>query len=364
MLQLILAGILALPALLFSVIAAIVVGVLSLPSMAVLKFRKPNKIDKNDKHKTHAIITGGSSGIGLAVAKECVKKGIDRVTILARNQDKLNQCQQSLESLESTTKIHTVSVDVTDANALETVASKVLSDSNETVYLFCCAGTAKPGKFTELSPNVFQQQMQTNYLGSVYTIHAFLPLMARGTIIMTSSAGGQVGVFGYTAYAPSKFALRGFAECLHMELLDKDIHVQLVYPPDTDTPGYLEENKDKPHETHLISETMALIQPEQVANRMVNEAASHNPKFAVYFALEGWMLSTLTAGMSPENSYIDAVAQVSLMGLLRMLSFFFLNDFWRIIANYQKQSPGEKKEQDYGSTKKQEDRPKTGRTAD
>lgn len=361
LLRLTVGGILALPALMISVLVSIVVWVLFLPSMALLAFQKPNRRNRSSQNhrdevqhqlyvRGHAIITGGSSGIGLAIAKECVMKGMDQVTVLARHEGKLNQCQQELEAIVSNsknnrnTKVQAISVNVTDSSAMASVASKVLSSSDANddqeaptpVYLFCCAGTAKSGRFGELSPADFGEQMQTNYLGTVHAVHAFLPRMTCGTIVLTSSVAGQIGVFGYTAYAPSKFALRGFAECLHMELLDKDVYVQVVYPPDTDTPGFHQENVDKPRETHLISEGMELMQPEQVAKRMLKEATCSSPKFSVYFALEGWMISTLTAGMSPETSWIDAVTQVSMMSVIRFVSFGYLNNFWRIITMHQR----------------------------
>lgn len=296
-------------------------------------------------------------------------KGMDRVTILARNQNKLNQCQMELQALTTSSKpmtnIQALSVDVTDAAALKAIAAEILlPHSNERVFLFCCAGTAKSGKFCELSTTVFADQMQTNYLGTVYAIHAFLPHMSRGTIVMTSSAAGQVGVFGFSAYSPSKFALRGLAECLHMELLNQDIHVQLVFPPDTDTPGYHEENKDKPHETHLISSAIELMKPEHVARHMVQEATCQNPKFAVNFALVGWMLGTLTAGMSPETSLVDIVTQVAVMGLLRLVGFFYLADFWRIITKHQMHTSSSKSDSlTYGSMEANKDASVTGRTS-
>ena len=83
------------------------------------------------------------------------------------------------------------------------------------------------------------------------------------TIVFTSSAAGQVGVYGFTAYSPTKFALRGFAEALQMELSNDNISVQVVYPPDTDTPGYKLEQIGKPKETHLISESAGLFRPEE-----------------------------------------------------------------------------------------------------
>lgn len=66
---------------------------------------------------------------------------------------------------------------------------------------------------------------------------------------------------------------------------------------------------------------------------MVEEALKPNPKFSVYFGLEGWMLATLTAGMNPESSLIDVICQVGLAGLFRFVSFFYLNNFWDIVLN-------------------------------
>ena len=66
---------------------------------------------------------------------------------------------------------------------------------------------------------------------------------------------------------------------------------------------------------------------------MVNEALSANPTLDIYFGIDGWMLSTLTAGMSPVTSLRDAIYQVALMGLLRFISLFYLLDFGRITQN-------------------------------
>jgi hypothetical protein len=71
----------------------------------------------------------------------------------------------------------------------------------------------------------------------------------------------------------------------------------------------------------------------RVGERIVTEAISPNPPFDIYFGLEGWMLSTITAGMNPVTSAVDAVCQVALMGLLRFVSLFYLMDFGRITQN-------------------------------
>jgi len=70
-----------------------------------------------------------------------------------------------------------------------------------------------------------------------------------------------------------------------------------------------------------------------VGKKMVNEALSSNPTFDIYFGLDGWMLSMLTSGMNPVTSIRDAICQVTLMGLLRFISLFYLMDFGRITQN-------------------------------
>ena len=87
----------------------------------------------------------------------------------------------------------------------------------------------------------------------------------RGSIVGVSSAAGLVGVFGYTAYAPTKFAVRGFLETLRGELAPYGIHVGCSFPPDTDTPQLADENRYKPKETKAISGTIKPLSAERVA---------------------------------------------------------------------------------------------------
>lgn len=92
--------------------------------------------------------------------------------------------------------------------------------------------------------NLLKNIMKVNYIGSVYCTRAVLNSMKSrkfGRIAFVSSQAGQIGVFGYTAYSASKYALRGFAGSLQMELKPYNIYVTLSYPPDTDTPGLKQE---------------------------------------------------------------------------------------------------------------------------
>ena len=314
LLRLIIAGILAIPALLLLITIAPIIVLLSLPSLAILVRRKRNLFPSfdtsqlsessfdstnNDKgHKTHpllqhAVITGGSSGIGLSIAIELAKQRCRHITLLARNEQQLIGAKLLVEkaaavaatttskvSSTTTTSVHILSVDVTDFSALEKAVANHISSINNTAtpgqptLLFHCAGMSIPLAFEDLSASNFYKQMNVNYLGSVHVVKAFLPYMTNttqqqkhsigGNIILTSSMSGQTGTFGYSGYSPTKFALRGFAECLSMELAAKksNVNISLAYPPDTKTPGYEIENRNKPEECRLISEGSGIWDPD------------------------------------------------------------------------------------------------------
>lgn len=90
-----------------------------------------------------------------------------------------------------------------------------------------------------------------------------------GRIVFVSSQAGQIGIFGYSAYSATKFALRGLAESLQMELKPYNIYVTLSFPADTETPGFKEELKDKCEECRLISESSGLYSSNEVASGMI-----------------------------------------------------------------------------------------------
>ena len=113
-----------------------------------------------------------------------------------------------------------------------------------------------------------KELMRVNYIGGVYCTKAVVDTMKSrkfGRILFVSSQAGQIGIYGYTAYSPTKFALRGLAEALQMELKPYNVYVSVSYPPDTDTPGFKEELKDKCEETVLLSESSGIYKSKDVA---------------------------------------------------------------------------------------------------
>jgi 3-dehydrosphinganine reductase len=110
--------------------------------------------------------------------------------------------------------------------------------------------------------------MNIDYMGTVNTVRAFLPFLIKqksGAIANVSSVCGYMGVFGYSAYCPPKFAVTGFSQALRQDVLPYNISVSLIFPPDTDTPQLHEENKIKPPETKALSGNIKVMPADKVA---------------------------------------------------------------------------------------------------
>lgn len=131
------------------------------------------------------------------------------------------------------------------------------------------------GELENMSIPDIRKLVDLNFLGTLYAIRAIiLKMKARreGIIVITSSQCGLFGIYGYSVYAGTKFALRGLAESLEMEVRPFNISVTLALPPDTDTPGLENENKSKPLITQLISESAGLYSPVDVAKSILKHS--------------------------------------------------------------------------------------------
>ena len=213
------------------------------------------------------LITGGSSGIGLALARQVAAEGA-RVALVARRRSLLEEAVASLPGAGH--RIY--ACDVAAADAVEAMAAQVLADMGTPDWVITSAGITRPGYFWELPLGVFHDLMAVNYYGTVHVCKAFVqPMMTRGSgrIITVSSVAGFLGVFGYSAYSPSKFAVWGFSDTIRSELKPYGIQVHIVFPPDTDTPQLHYEMPLKPPETRILAGTAGLLQPEEVAREIL-----------------------------------------------------------------------------------------------
>ncbi|CAF1209774.1 unnamed protein product, partial [Rotaria magnacalcarata] len=197
-----------------------------------------------DLYDCHVVITGGSSGIGKELARLFLNEYGSRVTILARNSERLEECRRDL-SPNLSERLLCISVDISQSyeeveNAIRHHQDKpvdILVNSEAILY-------ARP--FDQTKPEEFAEMMRINYLGSVYCTRACLPSTKRrdtSRIVFLSPQVDQLGVFGYTSYCSTKYALKGLTESLQMELERENIYITLVFPPDTDAPGLKEASR-------------------------------------------------------------------------------------------------------------------------
>lgn len=258
----------------------------------------------------NAIITGGSSGIGKATAKLLASKGYN-ISIIGRNQEKLNIAKTEIEEVivNNNSQILTISADVSKQLEISQAINLAVEKLGDPDILITSAGIAYPGYFQDLPIEIFEETMAINYFGSLYSIKAVLPfMMARkqGHIVLISSGAGLIGIYGYSPYSPTKFALRGLAESLRSELKPQGISVSIIYPPDTDTPQFQEENKTKPKVTKLITSTAKIWTPDAIAQCIFE--GLEKKKFAITPGFSIAILNRFYSLISPGlNWYFDKI---------------------------------------------------------
>ncbi len=217
-------------------------------------------------------ITGGSSGIGLAAARQLIEAGA-HVSIAARGEKRLDEALETLRAnAHSGQKLHRIALDIGDRDQVTKAVPEVIDALGGLDIVMNNAGIAHPAVLNETPDDIFESMMRVNYFGTVNVTRAFLPHLRaqnRGHIINVSSILGFMGIYGYTAYAASKHAVVGFSDCLRQELLGTAIGLTVVFPPDTDTPQLHAENLIKPPETKAIAGTVDMMSADDVAECML-----------------------------------------------------------------------------------------------
>jgi len=220
-----------------------------------------------------AIIPGGSKGMGKATAKLFVQLG-GSICIIARGIDALKETQDECNKLKSDDSqfVEIIACDTTDMNKLKPILTDIIKKHIIPDYLFNFVGFAYAQYIEKLTLEDFKKNMNINYYGQLVPTLIILPFFMEaknGHISFTSSVMGFMGIMGFATYAPTKYALFGLAEALRHELLPYNIKVSILFPVDTDTPGFAEENKLKPPECAIISESGGIMTAEEVADEFI-----------------------------------------------------------------------------------------------
>ncbi|MGN6695008.1 MAG: SDR family NAD(P)-dependent oxidoreductase, partial [Aquihabitans sp.] len=152
----------------------------------------------------HVAITGGSSGIGEALAIALAAEGAE-LTLLARGADRLAAVADPIGATG-------VPCDVSDRDAVTGVLATAADERGPVDVLVCSAGITLPGRFLEADDQTFRDMIDVDYYGTLWPVRAVAPSMAErrtGSIVGVASAAALVGVYGYAAYGAAKFAVRG-----------------------------------------------------------------------------------------------------------------------------------------------------------
>lgn len=239
----------------------------------------------------HAIITGGSSGIGLAIARLLSSRGT-AVSLIARNKEKLAAAKQAITAgSNGHTRVQTFSADVRDPEDLRQAIAAASDGFGPPDWGISSAGIVIPGTFASQSLSDHENQWRTNYLGSLQFAHFVLPYLEKSAdarLILIASGAAFSGLYGYSSYGPTKFAVRGLAESLRVELKPRNVCVTIAFPGDTDTPQLQAEIKSRPPVTSQLASSGGVMSPDAVARGIVS--AAERGDFEVTF---GWQLRLL-----------------------------------------------------------------------
>jgi short-subunit dehydrogenase len=176
-----------------------------------------------------ALITGGSRGLGLTLARQLADKGC-HLALLARDERELRMAE---EELAPRTRVVTVACDVSDRTAVQAAVARVLAELGQIDIVINNASIIQVGPVGALRYADFRRAMEIDFWGTVHTTMAVLPhLRERGTgrICNITSIGGKVAVPHLLPYDCAKFATVGFSEGLHAELAREGIVVTTVIP--------------------------------------------------------------------------------------------------------------------------------------
>ena len=173
------------------------------------------------------VITGASSGIGRALAKEFASLG-SKLSLAARRTELLTELSAELPGTEIL--IHTT--DVSKENDCRTLMEETIKRFGRIDVLINNAGISMRAIFEDVDLKVIRQLMDVNFFGTVYCSKYALPylLKTKGSLVGVISIAGYVGLPGRTGYSASKFAIRGFLYTLRIENLKKGLHVLVAAP--------------------------------------------------------------------------------------------------------------------------------------
>ena len=180
-----------------------------------------------------ALITGGTTGIGLATAKLFLQEGA-RVAITGQDAGRVTEAGAMLGA-----NAIAIRADVSSASEMAAVATRLKKEFGGLDIVFANAGIAKPMPFAEVDEENINSQIGVNLKGVIYTVQKMLPILRNpASIILTSTTLTQQGFAGMSVYSATKAAVRSLARTLSAELVGQGVRVNVISPGPIETPIY------------------------------------------------------------------------------------------------------------------------------
>jgi short-subunit dehydrogenase len=247
------------------------------------------------------LITGGSRGLGLVLARQLANLGT-KLAICARSADQVELARQDLEKLGA--EVWAMPVDVTDKQQVDTMISDVIKKFGTIDVLINNAGIIQVGPENAMTLEDYEAAMDTNFYAPLHAIQSVLPhfkMKGEGRIVNITSIGGKIAVPHMLPYTASKSALVGLSEGLHSELKKSNIHVTTVVPNLMTTGSPRNATVKGDHKAEYswfkISDSSVLAQSPEVAARRIIKALEYGESEAI-LSLTG-KLATVVKGIAP-----------------------------------------------------------------
>jgi NAD(P)-dependent dehydrogenase (short-subunit alcohol dehydrogenase family) len=186
-----------------------------------------------DFKNKNVVITGGSTGIGLATAQAFINAGAN-VLITGRNGDNLKKASQQINSAKLTTQVS----DTSSLTGIGVLEETIANSGSKLDVLFLNAGIAAFASIEQTTEADFDAQFNTNVKGAFFTLQKLIPHLADGaSVVFTSSTNATASMINGSVYSATKSALNKIAQIAANELADRKIRVNMVSPGPTETPG-------------------------------------------------------------------------------------------------------------------------------
>ncbi len=247
--------------------------------------------------KKVALVTGGSYGLGFAMACHLVAVGY-KVVILARDDAKLRGAVQKLSKAGG--EVVGIACDITNVEALHDAAISIQERYRELDFVVANAGSVHPGLLEDLDPESAVADIETGLIGAVLTARAFLPFLRSGSKVLFIASGfGLMGAAGYASYCAANAGIINFADALRRELLIRNIAVYVACPSDIDTPGFRRELEDLPPWMKKADARGEVMSADEAAKRILTRC--HGRRFLIVINREIQMLQ-LMKRLMPERA--------------------------------------------------------------